>query len=321
MLVLHEYGHYLAAKRLHYEVTAFGIGFGPIIFKRKYGETEFRIGIILFGGYVEVPAMDGEGNNLIKPWHKVGIASAGPIMNFVLAFIIIFVVLLTGNPMEPSTTIKSIVPDSPASQALQVGDKILKMDGVTVTNYAEFQQMMAKKKAGDSVELVIERNHEDVAVKLDVKKINYEGQEFVGIGITPAPAKYPVGQAFLKSFSEVWLLIKEIWQGFVLMISRPKNVQVMGIIGITATMANYAKANFSVFLYLSALISANLGFLNLIPFPALDGSLILSGIVEAIIGRPLPKNWITVINAIGFAFLMGLMIYVSLLDIGRLIGL
>jgi len=98
LMIFHEYGHYLAAKRLHYPVTAFGIGFGPNIIKKQIGETEFRVGILLFGAYVEVPAMDGEGNETIKPLHKVAIALAGPLMNFILAFLVVFVVLVSGNP-------------------------------------------------------------------------------------------------------------------------------------------------------------------------------------------------------------------------------
>jgi len=93
-----------------------------------------------------------------------------------------------------------------------------------------------------------------------------------------------------------------------------------GIIGITATMASFAKANLMLFLYLVAFISANLGFINLVPFPALDGSLILVGLIESAIRRPLPKSWVNTVNIIGFVCLMGLMIYVSLLDIGRLMG-
>jgi len=92
LMIFHEYGHYLAAKRLHYPVTAFGIGFGPNIIKKQIGETEFRVGILLFGAYVEVPAMDGEGNETIKPLHTVAIALAGPLMNFILAFLVVFVV-------------------------------------------------------------------------------------------------------------------------------------------------------------------------------------------------------------------------------------
>jgi len=82
----------------------------------------------------------------------------------------------------------------------------------------------------------------------------------------------------------------------------------------------FAKANLMLFLYLVAFISANLGFINLVPFPALDGSLILVGLIESAIRRPLPKSWVNTVNIIGFVCLMGLMIYVSLLDIGRLMG-
>jgi regulator of sigma E protease len=321
LLVAHEYGHYLVAKRLHYEVTGFGVGFGPVIYKRKHGETEFRLGIIPFGAYVEVPAMDGQGASIIRPLHKVAIAVAGPLMNFVLAFIIIFVVLIAGNPTEPSTTIASIVPNSPASQVLQVGDKILQIDGQNVADYSQFQQTISKKNVGEPVELLIQRDNQQLKVRLTVENISYDGQKFVGIGITAAPKKYSPVDAFVKSFSEVWLMIEQLWQGLILLVTRPKTTEVMGIIGITATMATFARSNFVVFLYLVSLISANLGFVNLIPFPALDGSLILTGLVESVIGKPLPQSWINVINAIGFVFLMGLMVYVSFLDVGRLIGL
>jgi len=118
----------------------FGIGFGPNIIKKQIGETEFRVGILLFGAYVEVPAMDGEGNETIKPLHKVAIALAGPLMNFILAFLVVFVVLVSGNPLEPSAVVGSIVPNSSAAEVLQVGDKILQVDGKSINSFEDFQR-------------------------------------------------------------------------------------------------------------------------------------------------------------------------------------
>lgn len=320
LMIFHEYGHYLAAKRLHYPVTAFGIGFGPNIIKKQIGETEFRVGILLFGAYVEVPAMDGEGNETIKPLHKVAIALAGPLMNFILAFLVVFVVLVSGNPLEPSAVVGSIVRNSSAAEVLQVGDKILQVDGKSINSFEDFQRIVASKKVGDEVSLVIERDDNQLTVEVEVRELSYEGETFVGVGISGAPTKYSPLAALGKSFQELWTMIKELWKALVLIISRPKNVEVMGIIGITATMASFAKANLMLFLYLVAFISANLGFINLVPFPALDGSLILVGLIESAIRRPLPKSWVNTVNIIGFVCLMGLMIYVSLLDIGRLMG-
>lgn len=235
LLIVHELGHFWAAKGLGYEVTSFGVGFGPVVFRKKVRGTEFRIAVLPFGAYVEVPAMEKE--NVIPAWDKIRIAFSGPLCNFVLAYVLIVIVLAINGVLSG------------------------RLDSVSA---------------------------------------------FLTI--------------FPRGLAELWRMILLLWQAIVLLVTRPSGVQVMGIIGITAQMANFARTSLVTFLYVLAFISANLGFVNLIPFPALDGSLIVTGVVEAALKKPVPAKWLNVINTAGFIILMGLMIYLSLLDVRRLLG-
>ncbi len=359
IVLVHEFGHFFFAKLFGVYVYEFSIGMGPKIFgkKSKNGETEYCIRAIPIGGFVQLAGEGGEEDENIpkkrllqsKPaWQRLLIMFFGAGNNFILTIVLLFALgLFVGCPSN-TNVVQSIVPESPAEIAgINSGDYIINVDGNKISNLDDLQLYLTiatnkvteerKKDLEDignvevkeetksqkySFEVTVKRGEETkklVVEPLDeatAEKLGYT----VGIGFDSkvshgffASIKY----AFTKTGSlikQMFMTIKELFKGSI----GVKNLS--GPVGILRTVNDTKSNGFVNLVYLLALLSLNVGFINLLPFPAFDGGRILFLGIEKIIGKPIKPEVENTINNIGFFLLLGLVALVTLGDIRTWIG-
>jgi regulator of sigma E protease len=324
-------------------VERFSIGFPPNIISKKIGETEYCIGAILFGGYVKMKGDVPEfGNDDTEPagksdeflsapiWKRATVAAAGPFMNLVTAMVLFMIMIWAwGNP-EPkpnSTEIGSVGPDTPAQHAgLKEGDRILAIDGHFFT---DFEQMAAYIKERPDQNLVFEYRHNEEDQFLTLKTMKYDFKDTLGvnriegrIGIDPVFNFYPtsfmegiVGGARATIFS-VDITLNFLWK----LVTRQVSVKELGGPIMIADQAGKAARRGLAYLFnLAAFLSINLGILNILPIPVLDGGQLMFLGVEAIRHKPIPFRKRLFWQQVGMGLLLLLMVLVTYNDIARLI--
>lgn len=339
LIFVHELGHFLVAKWSGVRVLRFSLGFGPRVFSVMRGETEYCISAIPLGGYVkmlgedsdeEIPEEDKERSFPAQSvWKRIGIVLAGPSSNMLFAVIIFALVYAFAGIPQLTTEIGSVNPDSPAAHAgLKPGDRVLSINGETVTEWDQLSNMI-QEHGEKPLSLKIQRDKatEIVTVTPQVREIkNIFGEPIKRpvIGIT-ASGKFNVKRvnpllAGYYSLAQTWNLSKLFLLTVVKLIERVVPLQTLGGPLLIAQMTGQqAQEGILNLIYFTALISINLGILNLLPIPVLDGGHLFFFLIEAILGRPIEMKKIEMAQRIGMVFLIMLMIFVFYNDIMRLI--
>ena len=319
VITLHEFGHFSAAKFSGVKVNEFSIGMGPVIYQNREGETDYSLRLLPMGGYV---AMEGEEENSNDPRSfnnatvskRILITVAGVFMNFVLAIIAFFIVgLISGTP---TTTVGSLVENMPAIESgIETGDRIFSINGVETNSWNEILSQISS--ANDKVEIEINRNGE--VIKKEVRVSKTDGRST--IGIVPKMDK-SIPNAFVYGFTGTYGVIKDVFTTLKLLFTGAVSVKMLaGPVGVIQIIGQATSLGIVYFLRILGLISANLGVLNLLPIPALDGGRLVFLIFEAITGKRLNEKFEQTINLIGFGLLISLMLYVTVFgDITRLLN-
>lgn len=349
LIFVHELGHFLMARAFGIRVDAFKLGFGPKIVAWKRGETEYGVNWIPFGGYVRIhgenPDEESEtgpdaGRSFVnKPrWQQVIVLAAGVTFNFIFAWFLYVAVFASGvtastdgfekyagNFNNERIMIAQVLPDSPAAAAgLETGDIIVSVAG-TVASETETIQAAVNASAGMPVSIEYLRDSETLTTEIVPKSGLVEGKYAIGISMSEvADLKLPIGSAIAEGFRYTIALIRETFIGLYTFLAnifrgQPDFADVAGPIGIAGIVGNAAGLGFTYLLMVTAIISINLGVVNLIPFPALDGGRILFVLVEGVIRRRIPAVFTNSVNMIGFALLMLLMIAVTWKDVAGLV--
>ncbi len=338
LIFFHELGHFLAARFFGVKVERFSIGFGPILAKKDYAGTEWAISAIPLGGYVKMKGQDDldptkrdpdpDSYNSKKPWQRIVILFAGPFANFFLAFLLYFAIAIIGsNTLAP--VIGEVVKDSPAYEAgLKQKDKIVEINGKKVKTWEDLSKIISTSN-GDLV-LKVERDKKILTLKvtprfLETKNIFGEKVKKKMIGIAPAAefinVSYTPLEALKVAYDKTIAASKMIIVGIEKMIEGVVPLkEVGGVISIMDITAKASQMGIIALFSLTALISVNLGVLNLLPIPALDGGHIVFNIYEWITRRVPSEEIIYRLTLLGWAvliMLMGLGIYN---DINRLMG-
>jgi regulator of sigma E protease len=336
LIVFHEFGHFLLAKLSGVGVLTFSVGFGPKLWVKKKGETEYALSAFPLGGYVkmvgedpeeEVKAVDLERSFAHKSLLKrTAIVAAGPGFNLLLAvFLLMIVFLFYGVPVL-SNLIGAVEPESPAAQAgLQKGDRIVAVDGQAVTAWDDLSSKI-KQSAGRYLDLRVQRSGEELAMtvqprKREVKNIFGELKEdwMIGIGSQVSIEKGDPGLAISKAFVQTYEYSKLTLIGLYKMITREVSPRNLGGPILIAQMAGQqAQEGIGSFLAFLAVLSINLGILNLLPVPVLDGGHLFFFAIEAIIGRPVSIKYREKAQQVGIFLLLLLMIFAFANDIFRL---
>jgi regulator of sigma E protease len=334
LVIVHELGHFLVAKKNGIWVEEFGFGLPPRIFGKKIGETIYSVNALPFGGFVRLHGeMTDEGVTkperafLNKPlWVKTAVICAGVVMNFLLAIIAFGVVYsFVGIPRDTKEIkVIDIATNSPAQTAkILVGDVVKKVDGETVTSVPEFISKIEDKK-GKKVKLELQ----DRTVVITPRANPPAGEGPLGVAITSTETYYaPIWQ---RPFYGVYYGTKEalywgknVVNGFVSIFTdlfhgkAPKDVS--GPVGVFAVTSEVAKTGILPLINLLGIISINLAILNIIPFPALDGGRLLFIIIEAIFGKKIAPKVESVIHGVGMIILLLAVLAITYKDISGLI--
>ncbi|MCH3961882.1 MAG: RIP metalloprotease RseP [Solobacterium sp.] len=339
IIVIHELGHFLAAKLFGVWCYEFSFGMGPLLFKHQGKETQFSIRALPIGGYVAMAGeQDGdeaypdvavpEGRRLTdkKPWQKIIVMLAGVFNNFVLAFLIFsFVILGNGTfSTSPKAVVDQITEGSPAEKAgFEVGDvikRIVKEDGSSVEpeNYIDMQSFSYNYTGTETY--TVERDGQEIVIQV-TPEYNSETESYL-IGIV-APDAETVNINLLNCWYyggyEMKSITKLLFTTLAGLFLHGSGLEQMsGPVGIYQAAGTYASMGVSAFMFLVAELSLNVGIFNLLPLPVLDGGQVIITIIEWIAHRPLNKKVKMGIMIACWALLIGFMIFVTWNDISRL---
>ncbi|MEI7513425.1 MAG: site-2 protease family protein [bacterium] len=349
LVFIHELGHFLIAKKTGVRVDEFAVGFPPKLFSFKRGETVYSLNAIPFGGYVKIfgedpneesiKGKDSSRSLVNKPKYiQIAVLIGGILFNILFAWLLISASLMSGYkmPVESATypvtnakiTILSVLENSPAKIAgLMAGDEIIGMkegDSVSITpqEVPDVQKFISESKS--KIQISYERGSEIKTVDVEPALGIAGDNRAIGISMSK------VGEVHLPFFKALWEGAKLTWdvvyQTFFSLIDFFGKVfrgkadisQVSGPVGIAGLVGDASHFGFIYLLGFTAFISINLAVINFMPFPALDGGRIFFIIIEAIIRRPISPKILNFVNALGFMFLIGLMLYVTYFDIVKL---
>lgn len=328
--MIHECGHFLAAKLCGVKVNEFALGMGPALFKKKKGETLYALRLFPIGGYCAMEGEDSEsederafGNKSVPK--KMFIVVAGATMNLILGLIIMAVLLSTSTDLIGTNTIKEFYPDAVSAQyGLQAGDRFVEIEGHRVWSEKDIGFLMSRSRDG-VLDFVVERDGEKVTLEdVHFATEDYNGTmliryDFIIIGETPTFLNV-LKNSFTQSASTarmVWLSLFDIVTGRYGMSELAGPVGTMDIIAdVTAEAAS--SGSLENLLTIMAFITINIGIANLLPLPALDGGRLLFLIIEAVRRKPMNPKYEGYVHAAGLALLMLLMVVVTFNDILRI---
>jgi len=340
LVLAHELGHFLLAKREGVRVEEFGFGFPPRLFSKKKGETVYSFNAIPFGGFVKMKGEDGDKESIKdsrsfseKSFRaRAYILVAGVAFNLILAWVIISINLFIGMPTHASLIsgedlaradkkilVVDVSLESPAKRmGLEIGDEIIGFG-----NIEEFQKFV-RLHQGEDIKIIYKRGGEKLSTLVYVRENPPEGEGSLGIAMNEAVSlKYSWYKAPIKAlevttsftyltlkglFSFLWNIVKGTGQFN----------EVIGPVGIVGATSSAAQLGFSYLLAFTALLSINLAVINILPFPALDGGRLLFMAIEKVRGKNFNEKTIGMVHTAGFGLLVFLMLLVTYKDIARL---
>ena len=344
LIILHEAGHFFAAKATGMRVEKFFLFFGPKLVSVRRGETEYGIAAIPAGGYVKISGMHPE--DKLPPgeehrgyyeqpvWKRIVVIGAGPAVNIVLAFAILFA--LGFSVRTPDSTVAEVLPKTPAAASLRAGDRIVAVDGrrypgLDGTERIErFRDLIASHRcAGKQVDgcraakptiLTVERNGKTRAIAVRPEYSAEAKRALVGFGYGSEPAGYGTSEAAGWAADQMWFVTTRTVSVFAHLFEAKKREEVSGVVGVSAVANQTIDLGAQEALFLVALVSLSLGLINLFPFLPLDGGHIFWSLVEKVRGRPVAYRTMERAGALGFVLVIMLFALGLTNDIGRLTG-
>lgn len=326
LVIVHEFGHFITAKRGGVQVNEFWIGMGPTLLKHEYKGTLYCLKLLPFGGACVMEGEDGESENehafgKAKLPRRMLIVCAGALMNFLVGFLIVLAVMQPNGPNGGYivSTIASVDPASTAAGDLKAGDEILKIDGYHILVRSDFEIALSRT-ASTTHEVTVRREGEKVtlpSVKLEATVTDANGNKRIGITFAELPDS--LGMHLSMSVRTAVNYARLVWSSMGMLVSGQVGVdQLSGPVGVAEVMADTAKYSMISFFQLVAFISINLGVMNLLPLPALDGGRLVFLIIEGIRRKPVPPRYEGYVHAAGLMLLLMLMVYVTGQDVLRI---
>lgn len=350
LVIVHEAGHLLAAKKFGVKVEEFAIGMPPRLWSRKRGETRYAINAIPLGGYVKLYGEDGSQDDSPKnlqnkgPWQKVAIFAAGVLMNLAFAYLLLTGFYLVGGEsiiegMEnypgvintQKIIVKEVETDSPAAkEGIQTGDIILRVNDKDIYYSSTVSEEVANSKEADTgATIQLQRGEEILTKKLETytDKITVKDKEYeverIGIVMEnegKIRAKWYMAPivALQETVHLSRLSVEGLFDFFGTLLSKFKiSENVGGVVAIYSLTGAAAGMGFSALLQLTIMLSLALAFFNILPFPALDGGHILFVLIEKATKKKISQNTKNLFNLVGFGLLLILVIAITWTDLGR----
>ena len=326
LVIVHEFGHFITAKRGGVQVNEFWIGMGPTLLKHEHKGTLYCLKLLPFGGACVMEGEDGESENehafgKAKLPRRMLIVCAGALMNFLVGFLIVLAVMQPNGPNGGYivSTIASVDPASTAAGDLKAGDEILKIDGYHILVRSDFETALSRT-ASTTYKVTVRREGEKVtlpSVKLEATVTDANGNKRIGITFAELPDS--LGMHLSMSVRTAVNYARLVWSSMGMLVSGQVGMdQLAGPVGMAEVMADTAKYSMISFFQLVAFISINLGVMNLLPLPALDGGRLVFLIIEGIRRKPVPPRYEGYVHAAGLMLLLMLMVYVTGQDVLRI---
>jgi regulator of sigma E protease len=337
LIFVHELGHFLLAKMLGVKVLKFSLGFGPKVVGKTYGETEYCISAVPLGGFVkmlgeepgeEIPEAERERAYGSQPvWKRFAIVCSGPLFNLVFAVLVFFLIFVNGVPyLLPE--VGTVTADSPAySAGIKKGDRIVEINGAQIKKWEDMTSVI-HPSAGKEIRITIQRGTSDFALSLTpekkaVKDIFGEEKTVGLIGITPSGRtsleQTSIAGALSLAFTRTWEISSLTLVAIVKLIQHIIPASTIGgpimIVDMAGKQASQGAVSFFAFM---AIISINLGILNLLPIPILDGGHLMFLGIEFFRGRPVSEKVFMFAQRVGLALLVTLMVFAFYNDIIRM---
>ncbi len=336
LIFFHELGHFLAARVMGVYVKVFSIGFGKKIASFEWKNTEWRISMIPLGGYVQMKGQedmdptalstDDDSYNVKKPWQRIFILLAGPFANFLLAYLLFWFIAL-GGPQVLSPVVGEVMKDSPAEKAgLKKSDIISEINGVKVDTWQDMAEKISESSG--AINFLIERGSyiQNITITPQMREARNDFNEtiqrrMIGIGASGASTTLDVENSFAYAWDKTVWSSTLIFGGVKrLLLGDVPAKELGGVISIVKITADASSQGWMAVLFFGALISVNLGVLNLLPIPALDGGHIMFNLYEMIFGMPPSEAMLVRFTIGGWILLIGLMFLGLYNDINRLVG-
>lgn len=323
LIVFHEFGHFIVAKKSGIKVNEFAVGMGPLVYSKEKGETTYSFRAIPIGGYC---AMEGEDDESSDPRSFDNAPAskrfltilAGPVANLIIAVLVFTIVGVIGGVV--TTEVSDFIEDSPAQAAgIEKGDEILKINGQEIADFTDISKVVndfyKDKDFDKEITVLAKRNGKDLDFAFKPK---VEGENTY-IGIIPARRTPGFFEAIGLGFKETGRNVKMIFTILGrLFTGKLAFGALSGPVGVLKELGNQAQNGLASLLYFLAYISVNLAVFNLLPIPALDGSKLLTSGIEIITGKKINKKLEEKITMVGFFILLGLILVVSIKDIVNL---
>ena len=324
IVMIHELGHFLTAKACGMRVDEFAIGIGPNVIQKQKGETLYSIRLLPLGGFNKIAGMDpseevGERGFSNKPvWQRFIVIAAGATFNFLLAIVIYFCIFAFHGTTVPShePVIGDTFAGNPAAEAgIQQGDRILTINGQSIQEWKDITQSL-QGHSNHVVSVTLDRKGEIISTTV----IPRESGDRAVIGINPLMdvKQYGIGESAVYAVTHTGSTIMEMLQGLWNIVTGHSKGDVAGPIGVAQMAGQVAQHGFISLLLFTALLSLNLGVINLLPIPVLDGGHLVLLILEGITGRKLPEKALQYIQMTGVGLLLLVFVYSTFQDILRL---
>jgi regulator of sigma E protease len=320
IVFIHEFGHFMLARANGIFVKEFSLGMGPRIFSKQGKETLYSIKAFPIGGSVQMVGEDEESDlpnsfGQKAPWRRLSVIIAGPFMNFVLAIVILFLISLSVG--HQSTTIMEFVDNLPAAESdLKVGDEIVVVNDTTIESWEDLTFAIDASNGG-ILRIQVLRDG-DISLHQMMPVLDEENGRYM-IGIRPTMEK-SLPKAIETSFATTANFTKMILEFIPKLITGQESMKnVAGPVGIATVIGQAANEGFITLMMFTAFISINLGIMNLLPIPALDGGRIILILFEMIFRQKIKPTIEEKIHYVGFVLLMALMVVVLFNDVFRLV--
>ena len=328
IVIFHELGHFLLAKWNGIEVIEFSLGMGPRLLSHVWGDTRYSLKLLPIGGSCQMvgeeEASDSEGAFGNKSvWARIAVVAAGPVFNFILAWVLALIIV---GSVGYDNTMVDIIPDSAAAEAgMEDGDQIISINGSRTWLYREVS-LYSSLHQGQTATVVFERNGEKQTVVLTPKQSD-TGAYLYGFSRTVQREKGGALETVGYSCAEIRYWLKATVESLKMLIGGQVGLEEMsGPVGIVSTIGDtYKESRVDGWYYvtmnmimIAIFLSVNLGVMNLLPIPALDGGRLVFLILEAIRGKAIPQEKESVVHFTGFVLLMGLMAVILFSDLHKL---
>lgn len=327
LVLVHEFGHFITAKLTGMRVDEFAIGFGPKLFSKKYGETKYSLRAIPLGGFNDIAGMDpsdnpaGERGFCEKPvFSRMLVILAGSLMNFVLPVVLFFAIFATVGIGKPATEpiIGGVMAGMSAERAgLQVGDKILTVDGEKVATWQEMLDKVKSFEPNTAIALTYERNAQVEATTVTPQFDEKSKRTLIGIQSQINYEAVTIPEALQMAVGHTKEILFMMLNALAELFQKPSEAELSGPIGIAQMAGQAAETGLIPLLNFAALLSLNLGIINLLPIPALDGGHFVGLAIEAVRGKPMGARALMYTQRAGIAFLLVLTLYATTSDLVR----